>query len=283
MLQPVLRRRFPPTIVSLLALAATPFFSTGAAAQEGTIAYTQSVKVDFELPPEIRQRLEAAGRGAGGPGGDFLRRRTNDVVLIFDGEASLMRTVPRTRPERGGRPSGPPSDNPRAQRMRGFMERMRMNSASRQDRETVVGAWVDLDADSIIEVREFLGRTFRIAGPRPAFQWRLTGEQAEFLGYPVMKAVAEHDSSTVEAWFTPQIPIPGGPGPYGGLPGMILVVSVDEGRVQYSATQVSLTEVADGVIVRPDEGEVVSREEYEAIVAEKLEELRTVGGGPGGS
>ena len=55
---------------------------------------------------------------------------------------------------------------------------------------------------------------------------------------------------------------------------MILVVSIDDGQVQYTATGVSMGPIAEGVIVRPTEGDEVTREEYEEIVAEKLEELR---------
>ncbi|MEJ2204722.1 MAG: GLPGLI family protein [Gemmatimonadota bacterium] len=198
------------------------------AAQEGTIAYTHAVKLDLELPPEMRARLEARG----GRGGLLPTERVNDVVLLFNGSESLMKPVPPAPEARS--PGGPPGLRDRRE---GMMARMRRISASRRDRETVVEAYVRYDEGS------------------------------------------KRDSSTIEAWFTPQIPVPGGPAMYGGLPGMILVVSVDEGQEQYNATAVSLTAVAEGVIVRPTEGDVVSRERYEEIVAEKLEELRTVGGG----
>jgi hypothetical protein len=232
------------------------------AAQEGTIAYTHAVKLDLELPPEMRARLEARG----GRGGLLPTERVNDVVLLFNGSESLMKPVPPAPEARS--PGGPPGPRDRRE---GMMARI--------DRETVVEAYVRYDEGSVVEAREFLGRMFLIEDDRPAFQWKLAGEQAEYLGYVVQKATAQRDSSTIEAWFTPQIPVPGGPAMYGGLPGMILVVSVDEGQEQYNATAVSLTAVAEGVIVRPTEGDVVSRERYEEIVAEKLEELRTVGGG----
>ena len=237
-------------------------------AQEGSIAYTHSVQI--EIPEELRARMEA--RGGNRQGGPVLpTERVSEVVLIFNGSESLMKPVPPA-PREGGAPGI-------GDRRRGFAARMRMSSASRRDRETIVEAYVRYDEGTIVEAREFLGRTFLIEDERPAFEWKLTGEQAEFLGYVVHKATAQQDSSTIEAWFTPQIPIPGGPATYGGLPGMILVVSVDESQVQYSATAVSLTTVAEGVIVRPTEGEAVSRERYEEIVAEKLEELRTIGDG----
>jgi hypothetical protein len=239
-------------------------------AQEGTIAYTHAVKLDLVLPPEMRARLEARG----GREGLLPTERVNDVVLLFNGSESLMKPVPPDPEARS--PGGPPGLRDHRE---GMMTRMRRSSASRRDRETVVEAYVRYDEGSIVEAREFLGRMFLIEDDRPAFQWKLAGEQAEYLGYVVQKATTQRDSSSIEAWFTPQIPVPGGPAMYGGLPGMILVVSVDEGQEQYNATAVSLTAVAEGVIVRPTEGDVVSRERYEEIVAEKLEELRTVGGG----
>lgn len=237
-------------------------------AQEGSIAYTHSVKL--ELSPELRARLE----GRGGSEASLPTARSSDVVLLFNASESLMKPVPPA-PEGADRP-GPPG---MGDRRSGMMARLRRSSASRRDRETIVEAYVRYDEGSIVEAREFLGRTFLIEDERQVFRWRITGEQAEYLGYVVQKATAEQDSSTVEAWFTPQIPVPGGPAMYGGLPGMILVVSVDEGQEQYNATAISLTTVAEGVIVPPTEGDAVSRARYEEIVAEKLEELRTVGGG----
>jgi len=246
------------------------FLPAALSAQEGTIAYRHSVRM--EVPPEIRARIEARG-GNQGEGGASPFDRVNEVVLIFNSSESLMKPVPPAQRE-GGPPVGRPG---MGDRRGGMAARLRMSSTARRDRETIVEAHVRYDEGAIVESREFLGRTFLIEDERPAFQWRLTGEQAEFLGYIVQKATAQQDSSTIEAWFTPEIPVPAGPASYGGLPGMILVVSVDEGEIQYNATAVSLTTVADGVIVRPTEGEAVSRERYEEIVAEKLEELRTVG------
>ncbi len=54
---------------------------------------------------------------------------------------------------------------------------------------------------------------------------------------------------------------------------MILSVSVDDGQTVYSATEVKLDPVDPAVIKAPEEGEEVSSEEYEKIVAEKLEEI----------
>lgn len=241
-------------------------------AQEGSIAYTHSVRLDVEIPEGMRARLPAPGGREGGPGA-FPRDRVSEVILLFNPAESLMKPVPPA-PREAGPPGG--RDGMVALRQ-GMGARMRMASASRRDRETIVEAHVDYDSGAIVEAREFLGRTFIIEDEQPAYTWKLTGEQAEFLGYAVQKATARQDSTTIEAWFTPEILVPGGPATYGGLPGMILVVSINEGTEQYTATAVSLTKVAEGVIVKPTEGERVTRDRYEQIVAEKLEELRRVG------
>jgi GLPGLI family protein len=138
--------------------------------------------------------------------------------------------------------------------------------------------YVNYEDGTAKDAREFMGREFLITGDQPTYAWKLAGERSEFLGFAVQRATAEQDSTSIEAWFTTEIPIPGGPGPYGGLPGMILAVSVDDGQTVYSATEVNLGAPEAGAIKAPEDGSEVSRDEYEAIVAEKLEELTMLAG-----
>jgi len=189
------------------------------------------------------------------------------MVLMFNAAESVLRT--EAPEEEQAAPSG------MSARMAGFAARMRMASTSRSDHETLTAAYTNDVDGTFTEILDFMGRTFLIRGERPTYEWRLVAEQSEFLGYMVQKAIATQDSTTIEAWFTPQIPVSAGPGPYGGLPGMILVVSVDSGKELYSAIEVDLAALGDGAISAPDDGDEVSREEYEQIVEEKLEEIRS--------
>ena len=138
---------------------------------------------------------------------------------------------------------------------------------------TLQAAYMDYGEATMVEARGFLGRTFRVTRERPSYAWRIGTEQAEHLGYTVMKATAEHDSTTIEAWFTPQIPVSGGPASYGGLPGMILVLSLNDGQTQYQATEVALQELEAGLIAPPEDGDEVSYEEFEQLVKERIEEM----------
>ena len=243
-------------------------------AQEGSIAFTHSVRIEFDMPEEMRARFEGRRGNRGGGRGALPTERVTEVVLFFNAAESLMKPVPRVARE-GGRGGGGDGGRGDGAGRGNFSRRLRLGAASRNAQETLVEAHTRYDEGTIVEARELLGRSFIIADERPSYEWKLTSEQAEFLGYVVQKATAVQDSSTIEAWFTTQIPVQGGPATFGGLPGMILVVSIDDGQTQYTATGISMGPIAEGVITRPTEGDEVTREEYEQILAEKLEELRT--------
>lgn len=229
------------------------------AAQEGRIAYSRSVQYDFEIPDRVRERMAEQGG----------LQRTSDLLLFFNPSESVMITAPEPQSETpsGGSRSGG-----------GMATRLRMFSTSRSDQETLDQAYVRFEDGAVLETRQFMGREFLVSGLRPAFAWTLGSEQREYLGYVVQKATAEHQGSTIEAWFTMQIPVPGGPGEYGGLPGMILLVSVDDGHTVYAATDVDMSGLGGVTIAPPQHGEEISREEYERIVADKLEELEMMRG-----
>ncbi len=248
--------RIPPAFaLSLLLLTALhpALVPVALAAQEGVVTYTWSRQYDFDLPGDWGANLPDSESGT--------------TVLLFNAAASLM-TPAADEPA-----DGPVAGDRITDRMQGMLARMKARSPSRADQEVVRDTWIGYDKGTIVETRDFMGRTFLIEGERPEHQWRMTGEQAEHLGRMVMKATAEVDSAAVEAWFAPDIPVPGGPVGYGGLPGLILVLSVDGGRVQYFASEIALGEVDGGLIRVPKRGDRVTREEYEKIVNEKLEEL----------
>ncbi|MCK5652633.1 MAG: GLPGLI family protein, partial [Gemmatimonadetes bacterium] len=222
--------------------------------------FDRQVQYGFEVPEQLRER----------PGMEELLElmpaaNYSSMLLLFNESASLMTPAPTPEEE---------VLDAMSLRAQGLATRMKMGSSSRSDQEVLLEAYVRYEDGAVAETRELMTRKFLITGTRPAYEWRLTGEQSELLGYVVHKATAVHDSSHIEAWFTPEIPVSAGPGLFGGLPGMILALSVDDGQTVYSATEVKLDPVDAAVIKAPEDGEEVSPEEYEEIVAEKLEEIR---------
>ena len=269
-------------------------FPVGLVAQEGSVTYDHTVVYGFANQEDTTEASEGRGEGAqrarqgragarrGGMSGFTPGRMpegmpTNSyasVVLHFNAfESVMVQSEAEEQEEHEEIAIAGAAHSPRD--MAGFAAMIRRGSPNRSDQETLLGAYTSNTDGSLVQALEFMGRTFRIMGTIPVYEWRLVGEQSEFLGYMVQKAVATQGDSTIEAWFTPQIPVSAGPGQYGGLPGLILVLSVNRGEELYSATAADLAALEDGTITPPSEGAEISREEYEEMVKEKLEELRT--------
>ncbi len=139
-------------------------------------------------------------------------------------------------------------------------------------------SYFDFENDRKIDKRDFMGRTFLVEAEGTNLSWKLSGEQSEFLGYMCQKATATVDSTTYEAWFTPEISIPAGPGK-GGLPGLILVLNIDDGQRSYVAKELPLEPLEKGTIKAPKKGKKVSQEEFDEIVAEKMKEMEATSSG----
>ncbi|MDH3735178.1 MAG: GLPGLI family protein [Gemmatimonadota bacterium] len=225
-----------------------------ASAQEGRIAFSRSVQYEFEIPERLPQEFRD----------QIPTTNVDEFLYFFNAGESVMLPAPVPEEEL----------SQQDRRMQGFAMRMRMMSASRSDQEELIYSYVNFADGVMAETKDFLGRRFLISAERPAYAWALGSEQRQYLDYVVQKATAVHDGSEVEAWFTMQIPVQGGPGPYGGLPGMILLVTVDGGKTVYAASDVALDGLKGYEIGAPDEGEMVTPEEYEEMVVEKLEEIQ---------
>ena len=225
-------------------------------AQQGMIVYNRVVSYNFELPEFAR-------------GFDVPKEGSNEIMLLFNDAESMMQDAPEEQTETS-------QEDSRAKRMMAFMK---MGSGSRSDNETVKVSYINRDEGVMVEVRDFMSKEFRIESELPAIAWKLDGEEGEFLGYTVHKATAMIDTTSVEAWFAPDIPYEVGPESFGGLPGAILLLSMDEGRLSFTATGVSLEGLEMFSLVRPDRGDQVTRDQYEKAVANKIEEVKRLGAG----
>ncbi|MEL7120163.1 MAG: GLPGLI family protein, partial [Bacteroidota bacterium] len=86
-------------------------------------------------------------------------------------------------------------------------------------------------------------------------------------------------ASTSEAWFSAQLPIQNGPEEIQGLPGMILELSLKDGKVVYTASNIELKGLTEK-IEKPKKGKKISKEEFKEIVDERMKEMN--GGATGG-
>jgi GLPGLI family protein len=87
------------------------------------------------------------------------------------------------------------------------------------------------------------------------------------------------DSTMIEAWFAPKIPVSVGPGQFVGLPGAILKLTI---QGQGAPLTIEAKEInfdnADEHIIRPTKGKSVSPEEFEEIVEKRMKEMEDMMG-----
>ncbi len=83
----------------------------------------------------------------------------------------------------------------------------------------------------------------------------------------------------ITAWYTPQIPVNQGPADYWGLPGLILEVNAN--RTTILCSKIVLNPEQKDEIKVPAKGKEVTKQEYNDIMKNKIEEMREMYGGRG--
>jgi len=218
----------------------------------GTVIYQQIAKLNIKL------------EGDGAAFADALpKEQKSEKILHFSEKASLYENYDSEE-----------ADDPMPMEQGGVMIKM-----SRPDNRT----FSDLANNKVIEQKDFMSRLFLVESDLPAEKWKLTGNQKRILEYPCQEAVREEDSMHVVVWFTPTIPVSSGPGEYVGLPGLVLEVESHDGDRKLEAISIELRSLDKAILKPPTKGKKVTGEEYEAIVAEKLEEMGVEHGRQGGN
>ncbi|MEB2778162.1 GLPGLI family protein [Algoriphagus sp. D3-2-R+10] len=149
-----------------------------------------------------------------------------------------------------------------------------------------------------IEEEDLMGRGFLVKDSLNTYDWELTGESKKIGDYTCQKAIysrivdsrvfsmgkdemeVSKDTVNVTAWFTMQIPVSHGPGDFWGLPGLILELQND--GMTYIAERIVLNPTEPVQIEIPKKGEMISREDYQALSEEKMNEMmKRYSGKPG--
>lgn len=233
--------------------------------QSGQILYEEKIQVELGEDVEGMQEME---------GMDEIMKQLRESmgasqkVLLFSGSESLY-TSPQNSPTKEASWSSSGADGD----MEIEMVVMRPESQTYQNQES----------REVIKQEEVFGKKFLIQSDLSKQTWKMTGKHEEVLGYPCQQAIFEDGTTTIVAWFTPQIPVSLGPNGYGQLPGMILKLDIDNGRMIIAAKEVNLKDVDEALINAPKQGKKVSQEEYDRITAEKTKEMQDLYGGQGGS
>jgi GLPGLI family protein len=199
----------------------------GAQNKEGKVIYerTMQMRRPQGMNEEMARQIPAA--------------RTDNFELLFGNNQSLWRIIPKAEGDNGSF-----SGN-------GFAFRMAGNDDI---------TYFDFTNRKRIDKREMFDNTFLVEDTITKLGWKLTDETKTILGHPVRKATAQRigkrmqtsmengqmkreevaDTSGIVAWFTTDFPVSTGPQEFQGqLPGLILQLDLNNGRLVYNAVEIS--------------------------------------------
>lgn len=218
----------------------------------GTIQYSESIKIEFKMDGADADQLSHL----------IPKEQKTKKTLIFNENASLYKNIEEK------------IDDVIEQESNGMAIKIKIDKP-----KDIV--YCDLKSDEKFEQREFMSRMFLIEATVSNKDWKMTGNQKMILGYPCQEATRMSDDKKIVAWFTPTIPVSFGPGSITGLPGLVLMVDINDGEQTITAENIELKEINKSELIKPKEGKKVTKEEFKKIVEEKMKEMNEENGGGG--
>lgn len=233
--------------------------------KEGKVIYQRSVQRLFQMP---------------GMNDDVARTRSDKVELQFGNNQSLLKRVEEDE------------NNPDVI-SGGDGVRIQMITSGSDD-----VTYYNFDERKRVESRELFDRTFIIEDSFRRFRWKMHNDSKNILGYSCKKATLQQfgqrpvvemingqveskqvpDTLNIVAWYTDAIPVSAGPQYQGQLPGLILELSINEGRTEYKALEI-LPKADISVIKAPKGKKKYTTHEFEIERDKILEEMQQNGGG----
>ncbi|MEP7144964.1 MAG: GLPGLI family protein [Ferruginibacter sp.] len=156
----------------------------------------------------------------------------------------------------------------------------------------------NFDAANKTEQRSMFDKKFIVADSIRKLNWKITGETKTILDHVCQQAIAQrygkrtvmnmengkierketNDTSNIVAWFTTDIPVAAGPEVQGQLPGLILALDMNDGRMVYKALEIS-PKVNLATIKAPVKGKKVTPAEFTTETQQMMEEMQKNQGG----
>lgn len=133
----------------------------------------------------------------------------------------------------------------------------------------------DYATEKYVEQRELGPKKYLIVDTLKRQSWKLETETRTIKGYTCKKAVTKgRDSADIVAWYAEDIQSAAGPEAYGGLPGLILELNINNAEVVYTALDIVTKDFDKSIVKAPTEGKKITRAEFRKM----MEDM----GGPGG-
>lgn len=151
----------------------------------------------------------------------------------------------------------------------------KMESETRQ-----IGGYTCYKATAEVPVSQSDFRNFRQKAEKTESDKKAAAKSTDGKTTNLMEEFEMPKTTTITAWYTPDIPVSQGPESYWGLPGLIL--ETNDGKTMVLCSKVVLNAKEKVVIKAPTAGEVISQKKYDETVVKKIEELKQMSQGRNG-
>jgi GLPGLI family protein len=122
----------------------------------------------------------------------------------------------------------------------------------------------------ITELRELGPKKYIIEDTLKKQNWKMEDETKTIDGFSCKKAVTKNsENKEVIAWYAEDIQSPTGPEQYGGLPGAILELDVNDGEIDFSAIDIK-KDVDKKLVKAPSNGKKITRKEFQKMVDDEF-------------
>jgi len=221
----------------------------------GVIQYEETIKLDME---EMKEKLKGLPQSMLDmiPKSQSLKKE-----LLFDSNSTVYRNVNDSSPEDLDMESN---------------DGAVVIKIQQDDTEEIL--FTSFKEKKVVHQQGIMGKSFVVEQDLKKHAWKLTNEKIKYLDYECQKATIEDEDQFVVAWYTTQIPTQIGPSSFNGLPGAILLISIDDGKYEIKATEVDLKSLDYTAITPPSEGKKVTQKEFDKINEEKMKEMEEMYG-----
>ena len=235
------------TLITLFA-GLTAFTCT--AQYSGVVSFAEKIKIEIPADSPAAAMMDSLPKESVMP-----------MMLVFNQDESLYQSDKAAKPKADAN-----------------MEEGGHHMIVKMDRPQSV-IYRDLKNNSMTQQREFMGRKFLVESDKGKSDWKITGRQKTILGYACQEATRQDKDRSIQAWFAPAIPVSGGPGTAGNLPGLILEENINNGKLIVCAVKIDLNTPGKEQIIKPKEGKKMTQEAFDKMVEEKMKEMDMQGNG----
>ncbi len=236
------------TVIAITALLVT--LSSQAQVKEGKVIYERKVNMHKRLGPESESMKNM-----------IPEFNTSKMQLFFVADASLFKAIPEAEDVRET------ADDQG--------ERVVMRFGGGGDNEN----YKNYTTQKMIELRELGPKKYIIEDSLRKQNWKLSEETKTIKNYTCKKATAKNSQNQdVIAWYAEDISTPSGPEGFGGLPGLILEMDIDNAGIVFTTLEITASEADARMVKAPTNGKKITREEYQKMMQEQFGEAP--GGGP---